>query len=92
VAPAGLEASTFSVGDDEYVVFSFPLQPFSIPPGLTPAEIAVVEAVLEGRSNAEIARARGTSTNTVANQLRSIYAKLGVDGRLSLVKRCLGDG
>lgn len=32
----------------------------------------------EGHSNAEIARARGTSARTVANQLAGLFRKLGV--------------
>jgi len=88
-APRGLEASTFEVDDDEYAIFSFPLPRIELPEGLSAAEQAVVRAVLDGRSNAEIARARGTSPNTVANQLRSIYSKLRVSGRIELVKRCV---
>lgn len=52
--------------------------------GLTPAERAVVEAALSGHSNAEIARARATSTRTIANQLSSAYKKLGVRSRGAL--------
>jgi DNA-binding CsgD family transcriptional regulator len=87
-APRGLQASTFSLKDDEYAVLSFPLPELRIPRGLSRAEEDVVRAVLEGQSNAQIARARGTSSNTVANQLRSIYAKLGISGRVDLVGRC----
>jgi DNA-binding NarL/FixJ family response regulator len=88
-APRGLEASTFSIGDDDYVIFNFPLPDVQIPKGLTPAEEDVVRAVLDGHSNAHIARMRRTSSNTVANQLRSIYSKLRISGRLELIKRCI---
>lgn len=55
--------------------------------GLTPAERAVVEAALAGLSNADIARARSTSTRTIANQLSSAYKKLGVRSRGALAHK-----
>jgi DNA-binding CsgD family transcriptional regulator len=54
---------------------------------LTPAESEVIVHVLAGRTNAEIAAARGTSTRTVANQVASLFRKLGVASRLELVVR-----
>jgi DNA-binding CsgD family transcriptional regulator len=88
-APRGLEAISLSGGKDEYVLFSFSNVPVEAPVELSPAERDVVRHVLEGCSNAEIARRRRSSTNTVANQLRSIYGKLQVSGRLELVQRCV---
>jgi DNA-binding CsgD family transcriptional regulator len=44
----------------------------------------VAELALQGLSNDDIARARGTSTRTVANQLASAYRKLGIGSRLQL--------
>jgi DNA-binding NarL/FixJ family response regulator len=84
----GLEASTFHVGQDEYVVFEFPLPAVEPMPELSVAEREIVGALVEGRSNKEIAKERGTSHRTVTNQLRSIYEKLGVTGRIELVRRC----
>jgi DNA-binding NarL/FixJ family response regulator len=40
--------------------------------------------MLEGRSNAEIARDRGTCARTVANQIASMFRKLGVQSRAEL--------
>jgi DNA-binding CsgD family transcriptional regulator len=88
-APTGLEAATFSVEDDEYAILSFPLPEVRIPAGLTAAEAEVVRWALDGRSNAEIARQRKTSSNTVANQLRSVYAKLQLSGRGELAQHCV---
>jgi len=59
---------------------------------LTAAERAVVSAALAGQSNVAIARARGTSTRTVANQLSSAYAKLGVRSRGELAKTLTARG
>lgn len=88
--PPGLTAYTFSVDEDEYALLAFELPELELPPGLSPAERDVVRAVAAGQSNAAIAKARGTSANTVANQLRSIYAKLKVSNRMELVRRCAG--
>lgn len=59
-----------------------------LPEGLTSAEKEIVVHVLEGRSNAEIARARGTSARTVANQLAAVFRKLGVQSRSELARVC----
>jgi DNA-binding NarL/FixJ family response regulator len=53
---------------------------------LTPAERAIAKLVLEGKTNEAIAKARRTSRNTVVNQLRAIYEKLGVRSRSELVR------
>jgi DNA-binding NarL/FixJ family response regulator len=49
--------------------------------GLTPREWEVLARLAKGQSNKEIARALGSSPNTVKTQAASIYAKLGVAGR-----------
>jgi DNA-binding CsgD family transcriptional regulator len=86
--PPGLEAYTFDVAGDEYALLAFELPEITVPAGLSPAEREVVLAVATGQSNAEIAQARGTSANTVANQLRSIYGKLKVGNRIELIRLC----
>jgi DNA-binding NarL/FixJ family response regulator len=53
---------------------------------LSPAERAIAAALVEGKTNAAIARARGTSAHTVANQIRSIFERLGVGSRTELVR------
>ncbi len=52
---------------------------------LSVAQRAVVDQVLRGKSNAQIAKARGTSPRTVANQLRQVFERLGVGSRAELV-------
>jgi DNA-binding NarL/FixJ family response regulator len=54
---------------------------------LTPAERAVAELAVRGLSNAAIARKRRSSPRTVANQLATIYKKLGLGGRRELRAR-----
>lgn len=51
---------------------------------LTDAERQVAVELMQGATNEEIARKRGTSYNTVANQLKAVYAKLGVTNRAEL--------
>jgi DNA-binding NarL/FixJ family response regulator len=55
-----------------------------LPDHLTKAEKAVAALVLEGRSNQEIARIRGTSVRTIANQVAAIFRKLKVTARVEL--------
>ncbi|MFJ4036742.1 helix-turn-helix transcriptional regulator [Microbacterium sp. NPDC090007] len=54
--------------------------------GLTPTERALASALQSPSSLAEIARERGVSVNTVRSQVRSIYVKLGVNGRAEAVR------
>ncbi|MFO0567151.1 MAG: helix-turn-helix transcriptional regulator [Polyangiaceae bacterium] len=85
--PRRLEALALRVGEDELVVFRLPKPTPELPAGLTNAERAVVALVLEGLTNAEIARERGSSERTVANQMASIFRKTGAAHRAELVSR-----
>jgi DNA-binding NarL/FixJ family response regulator len=60
---------------------------FHLPPELTPAERAVVQALLQGLSNSQIARHRNRSDRTVANQIACAFKKLGVGSRAELYAR-----
>jgi DNA-binding CsgD family transcriptional regulator len=62
------------------MVFSYPLEGAKMA-GLTSAESAVASLLLDGLSNGEIARVRGTTVGTVGKQVESIYRKLRVSGR-----------
>lgn len=53
---------------------------------LSASELEVTSYVARGWSNDRIAAERQVSPRTVANQLRSIYAKLGVTSRSQLVR------
>jgi DNA-binding NarL/FixJ family response regulator len=56
---------------------------------LTQAEREVAQLLIEGRSRDEIAGHRSTSASTVANQIRSIFATMGVTGRHALIRRAI---
>ncbi len=85
-APAELRASVLEVGKSRYALLSFP-RAWAMPDELTPAERQVALAALSGLSNADIARMRGSSPRTVANQLAAIFRKLGVRSRAELAAR-----
>jgi DNA-binding CsgD family transcriptional regulator len=89
--PPGIEIARMEVGGTEYAVLTFPAETAASSEGhaaltnLTAAERAVVAEICAGRSNAAIATSRRTSPRTIANQLASIYRKLGVASRFELV-------
>lgn len=59
---------------------------------LPPGERRVVELALQSLSDREIAQQLGLSRHTVANQLRSAYARLGVNSRAELFARLRREG
>jgi DNA-binding CsgD family transcriptional regulator len=74
----------FRFAGREFLVVSY--EP-NLPAELAPAEREIARAILAGKPNAEIARERGTSPRTVANQVASIFRRLGVGSRAELVER-----
>jgi DNA-binding CsgD family transcriptional regulator len=83
-----VSAHTFQIEADSYALLDIPLRKLAPPSCLTGAEREVVLGVLSDKSNAEIAQTRRTSVNTVANQLRGVYLKLGISGRAELISNC----
>jgi len=77
-------ARTLRLDGNEYLLLSFRLQRAVHSDALTPTERAVAESILTGASNAQIARERRRSVRTVANQIASLFKKLGVRSRLEL--------
>jgi DNA-binding NarL/FixJ family response regulator len=51
---------------------------------LTPRQIEILYALLDGGSNREIAARLGVREQTIKNQLSVMYEKLGVQNRLQL--------
>jgi len=84
--PAAGRAFRFRYRGEELFVVSVPLRT-PAPHGLTQAEKDVARAIVRGRSNAEIARARGTSVRTVANQVASLMRRIGAGSRADVAAR-----
>jgi DNA-binding NarL/FixJ family response regulator len=70
---------------NEFLVCTYPLVSSTSLADLTPAELAVAHAMLEGLTTQEIAQRRCVSPRTVANQLSSIYQKLRISSRYELI-------
>jgi DNA-binding CsgD family transcriptional regulator len=83
--PEDIEAHSFEIGSDRYVILSFPVgaegPPHDLSRRLTSSERDIVARVLRGQSNAAVGKARGRSPRIVANQLSAIHVKLGVRSR-----------
>lgn len=82
--PPGTEARLVEVGGEELLVFRVPLKRLALHESLSDAEREVAALALAGLSNSEIGRRRGTSGRTVANQMATIFRKLGVSSRNEL--------
>lgn len=78
------------IGIDGLLAIGIPLPAAERIQGLTNAEREVLAGLVGGKTNREIGSARGTSARTVANQVQSIFAKLGVGSRRELLHG-LGD-
>jgi DNA-binding NarL/FixJ family response regulator len=85
LAPARYE---HSLGAQGYVV-SVEIPGATFRERLSDSEWQVARLSIEGQSHAGVAEARGTSLRTVANQLASVFAKLGVSGRSELRARAI---
>jgi len=59
-------------------------------PQLTKREKEVLDQLMRGRSNRQIARSLGISERTVKNHLRNLFTKLDVGDRTSAVVKALG--
>lgn len=84
-----LRSSTFRIGGQRMLVISYAASAKE-PDNLTEGEAEVARLAADGRSNAEIAKARGTAARTVANQMASILRKLGLSSRRELATRYHG--
>ena len=88
--PAGLRGRAFVGSDGKRYAALWWSHDDAAAAALTAAEREVASMMLAGWSNAAIAAARSASASTVANQARSIFAKLRVTSRAELVARLTG--
>jgi DNA-binding CsgD family transcriptional regulator len=86
---ASLRVARITMGEHELAILSVPLRATV---ELTHAEREIVGRVAAGESDRQIASARGTSPRTVANQLRTLFRRLGVSSRAELLSRIFAAG
>ena len=86
----GFRAVAFELEGLEFVLFELEPKPVARSE-LSEAEHAVAALVVRGHSTSSIARERGVSCHTVANQLDAIYRKLDVHSRGELSALLRGD-
>jgi DNA-binding CsgD family transcriptional regulator len=99
--PAGLVVDTFDEGGERFALLEWssgrPATPSGwlagspVPPG-APAQGEVLDLLLRGLSNAEIARRRRRSERTVAHQVDSLYRRFGVGSRAELIALAAREG
>ncbi len=85
--PDDVDIEIADVGGERLAILTWPVKRIST---LSPTEEAVLRGIALGHSNARIAKERGTSPRTVANQVASLLRKLGVSSRYELVAAMSG--
>src|ERR1700733_725229 len=85
--PPGFRARRVKIDGEVFIIASYLVETEEDEVALTDAERAVAEGAASGKSNAQIAKQRGTSARTVANLLARAFTKLGVGSRLELAAR-----
>jgi len=81
--------SRVEANGEAYWVVSVIRPDLNFPVPLSHAEAAVVRELVAGRSHAQISSLRATSPRTVANQLATVFRKLGVSGRGAVVHKLI---
>lgn len=76
-----------AVAEEKLLVGAYPLVDERLVANLTAAEREIVVHLVSGSTNGDIARRRGSSERTVANQVQSIFRKLGARSRSELASR-----
>ena len=98
--PAGLVVETFDEGGESFALLEWPLARmlasgrttgFPVPRD-APAQREVLDLLLQGLSNAEIARRRRRSARTVAHQVDSLFRRFHVGSRAELIALATRDG
>jgi len=85
-----VRVSELQVGGLELAVVSYPIAESELLVRLSKAEREVALLASAGCPSREIAARRGTSERTVANQLASIFKKLGLSSRAELARALSG--
>lgn len=88
-SPSGLrrKLAEAAVAGERLLICAYPLIDERSVKDLTEAECQVTAHIVAGTTNADIARRRGVSEYTVANQVQAIFRKLQVRSRSELAAR-----
>jgi DNA-binding NarL/FixJ family response regulator len=89
---ADLDWRLSAAPEDGVRIYSMSRCDLVLPKSLARSECQVLRRLLDGSSYATIGRERGRSERTIANQLASVYRKLGVSGRTELLGHLLQRG
>jgi DNA-binding NarL/FixJ family response regulator len=87
--PPGARHATFRHEGEDAVLLSVPLPRLGKETPLSAAEREIARLLVEGVTRVEIAELRQTSIQTVACQIRGIFAKYRLTGRYALIRRGL---
>ncbi len=80
-------AAYFRIGDSDLVALSIPHGLPELPDFVTSKEREVLELLMRGHRQGDIAQARGVSERTVAKQVASLFRKFRVGCRLALIAK-----
>lgn len=87
--PVDARSARFVHEGSEFLVISVPKPAVASHGALTPAEREVARFLIEGESRWEIGIRRETSAQTVACQIRGIFAKWRLTGRYALIRHAV---
>ncbi len=82
----GSTGSIYSISNGDYLLAHAPHPHWGRFPQVTASERQIADLIIEGRSNAHIARMRQTSVHTVENQVASLFRKLKASGRFDFLR------
>lgn len=85
LVPTGVRISVLEPPFEDHVVISVPLSRPAVFAELTRSELEVAEGILAGGTMRELALGRKVSPRTIAQQVATVYRKLGVASRHELV-------
>jgi DNA-binding CsgD family transcriptional regulator len=89
VPPPGAQIHWLAANGAELVILSLPLRLPELERRCSRAERDVLIGILASKSDAEIAKQRGTSPRTIANQARALMRRYGVSSRRELVAQLM---
>jgi DNA-binding NarL/FixJ family response regulator len=87
--PVNARSAAFEHEGAQYFVLTVPKPTVTAQDSLTASECEVARFLVEGESRSEIAARRQTSAQTVACQLRCVFAKWRLTGRCALIRRAV---